>query len=89
MPVVWHALQPRQTCPWHVGYATGLSVLQECRLLAFWEAVEPIRHVCRVQVRNLMRVLERPYEEQPGAEKYKVMAPKSVRMGVELLSCSS
>ena len=42
-----------------------------------------------LQVNNLMRVLERPYEVQPGAEKYRVTAPKEVRMGVELLSCSS
>ncbi len=41
------------------------------------------------QVNELMRVLQRPYEEQPGAEKYRVAAPKQVRMGVELLSCSS
>ena len=36
-----------------------------------------------------MRVLQKPFEEQPGAEKYKVAAPKEIRMGVELLSCSS
>ena len=42
-----------------------------------------------LQVRDLMRVLKRPFEEQPGAEKYRVAAPKEVRMGVELLSCSS
>ncbi|CAL5218909.1 g654 [Coccomyxa viridis] len=40
-------------------------------------------------VNDLMRVLQRPFEEQPGAEKYKVAAPKEIRMGVELLSCSS
>ena len=41
------------------------------------------------QVKELMRVLERPFDEQPGADKYRVAAPKEVRMGVELLSCSS
>ena len=42
-----------------------------------------------LQVRDLMRVLKRPFDEQPGAEKYRVAAPKEIRMGVELLSCSS
>lgn len=42
-----------------------------------------------VQVKDLMQVLERPFDEQPGAEKYRVAAPREVRMGVELLSCSS
>ena len=42
-----------------------------------------------LQVKDLMHVLQKPFEEQPGAEKYRVAAPKEVRMGVELLSCSS
>ncbi len=42
-----------------------------------------------VQLKALMKVLERPYEEQPGAERFKVTPPKEIRMGVELLSCSS
>jgi len=42
-----------------------------------------------LQVKDLMRVLKRPFDEQPGAEKYRVAAPKEIRMGVELLSCSS
>ncbi|CAK0779519.1 hypothetical protein CVIRNUC_004792 [Coccomyxa viridis] len=41
------------------------------------------------EVKDLMQVLERPFDEQPGAEKYRVAAPREVRMGVELLSCSS
>ena len=45
--------------------------------------------ILHVQVKDLMRVLERPFDEQPGAEKYRVAAPKEIRMGVELLSCSS
>lgn len=44
--------------------------------------------VC-LQVNELMRVLKKPFEEQAGAEKYRVAAPKEIRMGVELLSCSS
>jgi uncharacterized protein YdiU (UPF0061 family) len=45
--------------------------------------------VLLLQVRLLMKVLQHPYEEQPGAEKYRVTPPKQIRMGVELLSCSS
>ncbi|EIE25715.1 UPF0061-domain-containing protein [Coccomyxa subellipsoidea C-169] len=41
------------------------------------------------ELKALMKVLERPYEEQPGAERFKVTPPKEIRMGVELLSCSS
>jgi hypothetical protein len=40
-------------------------------------------------LKELMKVLERPYEEQPGAERFRVTPPKEIRMGVELLSCSS
>jgi uncharacterized protein YdiU (UPF0061 family) len=41
------------------------------------------------EVNALMEVLKRPFEEQAGAEKYTVPAPKQTRVGVELLSCSS
>ncbi|KAK9915711.1 hypothetical protein WJX75_003009 [Coccomyxa subellipsoidea] len=41
------------------------------------------------ELKELMKVLERPYEEQPGAERFRVTPPKEIRMGVELLSCSS
>ncbi len=42
-----------------------------------------------VQLHALMKVLEKPYEEQSGAERFRVTPPKQIRMGVELLSCSS
>ena len=42
-----------------------------------------------VQINRLMDVLKKPYELQPGTEKYRVPAPKQPRIGVELLSCSS
>lgn len=48
-----------------------------------------VLHDWVLQVKDLMRVLKTPFEEQPGAEKYRVAAPKEIRMGVELLSCSS
>jgi hypothetical protein len=41
------------------------------------------------QVNRLMEVLKNPYETQPGAEMYQRPGPKQVRLGVELLSCSS
>ncbi|CAL8469913.1 g9455 [Coccomyxa elongata] len=41
------------------------------------------------KLHGLMKVLEMPYEEQPGAERFRVTPPKQIRMGVELLSCSS
>ncbi len=48
-----------------------------------------LRAAVFLQVKELMQVLKRPFEEQPGAERFRVAAPKEVRMGVELLSCSS
>jgi hypothetical protein len=41
-----------------------------------------------VQLHALMAVLERPYTQQPGAERF-TRTERKVRMGVELLSCSS
>lgn len=41
------------------------------------------------EVNRLMEVLRRPFDHQPGFEKYRVPAPRQSRMGVELLSCSS
>ncbi len=40
------------------------------------------------QLHALMAVLERPYTQQPGAERF-TRTERKVRMGVELLSCSS
>lgn len=47
-------------------------------------------HRCVWQVDRLMNVLKRPFEAQPDAEAYTMPAPRNgVRVGVELLSCSS
>ena len=77
--------------PWmlSVMWSPAYKVLgrsREClKDICLSNALSPLH----VQVKELMRVLERPFDEQPGAEKYKVAAPKEIRMGVELLSCSS
>ena len=42
------------------------------------------------EVRRLLKVMERPYDEQPGMEKYARLPPAwAYRPGVCMLSCSS
>ncbi|XP_071712364.1 uncharacterized protein [Rutidosis leptorrhynchoides] len=42
------------------------------------------------EVRRLLKVMERPYDEQPGMEKYARLPPAwAYRPGVRMLSCSS
>lgn len=41
------------------------------------------------QVNELLEVLRHPYETQPGREDYAPMPPKEIRLGMEMLSCSS
>ena len=42
------------------------------------------------EVRRLLKVMERPYAEQPGMEKYARLPPAwAYRPGVCMLSCSS
>ena len=42
------------------------------------------------EVNNLLRLMKRPYEEQPGMEKYAGLPPAwAYRPGVCMLSCSS
>ncbi|KAL7596798.1 uncharacterized protein LOC111890253 [Lactuca sativa] len=42
------------------------------------------------EVRRLLKVIERPYDEQPGMEKYARLPPAwAYRPGVRMLSCSS
>ena len=42
------------------------------------------------EVRKLLKVMERPYDEQPGMEKYARLPPTwAYRPGVGMLSCSS
>lgn len=42
------------------------------------------------EVRRLLKVMERPYDEQPGMEKYACLPPAwAYRPGVCMLSCSS
>ena len=89
---------PRRTSVCSLGRATehtgALACLHVCCMVGSSVApgscrVDVIVVLICAKVNDLMRVLERPYEEQPGAEKYRATAPKEVRMGVELLSCSS
>ena len=42
-----------------------------------------------LQVNKLLDVLRHPYKEQAGAEQYAPMPPEKIRLGMELLSCSS
>jgi len=53
------------------------------------EAAADVFLWCLAQLKALLKVLETPFEEQPGAERFKVTPPKEIRIGVELLSCSS
>lgn len=49
-----------------------------------------LRGACALlQVRHLHETLRRPFTEQPGAEHYLVLPPERIRLGVEMLSCSS
>lgn len=42
------------------------------------------------ETRNLLKVLQNPYEEQPGFEKYQLPPPAwALKPGVCMLSCSS
>lgn len=42
------------------------------------------------EVRRLLKVMARPYDEQPGMEKYARLPPAwAYRPGVGMLSCSS
>ncbi len=42
------------------------------------------------EVENLLKLIERPYEDQPGMEKYARLPPAwAYRPGVCMLSCSS
>lgn len=42
------------------------------------------------EVRRLLKLMERPYDEQPGMEKYARLPPAwAYRPGVCMLSCSS
>lgn len=42
------------------------------------------------EVRNLLKVMERPFDDQPGMEKYARLPPAwAYRPGVCMLSCSS
>lgn len=42
------------------------------------------------EVENLLKLMERPYEDQPGMEKYARLPPAwAYRPGVCMLSCSS
>lgn len=42
------------------------------------------------EVRQLLKVMEKPYDEQPGMEKYARLPPAwAYRPGVRMLSCSS
>lgn len=45
-------------------------------------------HGTAAQLHELMKVLERPYTQQRGAERF-THTERKVRLGVELLSCSS
>lgn len=42
------------------------------------------------EVRRLLKLMQRPYDEQPGMEKYARLPPAwAYRPGVRMLSCSS
>lgn len=42
-----------------------------------------------LQVQDYLEVLEKPYDEQPGQEKWRKSSPGGIRRGIEMLSCSS
>ena len=64
----------------------GSSQLAPC-----YHSAHYFRHCSTMllQVQHLAETLQNPFTEQEGAEEYIVMPPKRIRMGVEMLSCSS